>query len=102
VVKTNSYLYKIVLNLINKMDLETEVLKTNKSENMEEILIREFSETEQEFLIRKKLTMKISNTKIQLNNFTSVSIGFMIMKKIKFGLVYSPEIENVINYVLEI
>ena len=69
--------------------------------NIEDILQKESDETDADFEARTHLTLKLSSLEtFKLNNTTTVTLGFIMMKKAKLGLTYDPDIEKAVNYVM--
>jgi hypothetical protein len=64
------------------------------------IIIQDEYESDNDFQIRKDITLKISNnTHYPLNNMMAVTCGRMLCNKMKLGVIYSPEIEKVLDMI---
>jgi hypothetical protein len=69
--------------------------------DINDLLVKETSESPTDFKIRTDLTIKISKiTNPKINNNTAVTLGFMISKKLRYHITYDDEIENVIKAIL--
>ena len=72
-------------------------------ENIDDLLQKESQESLKDFNIRKEITLKINNIKDpKIKNSTCVVIGLMITKKLRFGIKYEENIENLIKYILDV
>ena len=77
------------------------LVHTDESFNIEDYLEIEYSEIESDFEKRKAITLKIYSIKnLTINPMTSIVLGHMISKKIKYGISYSEEIETIISTIL--
>lgn len=72
-------------------------------ESIDDLLQKESQESLKDFNIRKEITLKINNIKEpKIKNSTCVVIGLMITKKLRFGIKYEDNIENLIKYILDV
>jgi len=72
-------------------------------ENIYELLQQESQESLKDFNVRKEITLKINNIKEpKMKNSTSVVLGSMITKKLRFGIKYDDTVEILIKDILEI
>jgi len=72
----------------------------NKNANLQDIIVRENSETNKEYEIRKRLSFAIYR-KYEINPMACVVLSSMILKKIRYGLFYEPELETLISEILK-
>lgn len=64
------------------------------------IIIQDEFESDTDFEIRKDLTLKIANNKYYpLNNMTTVVMGRMLCNKMKLGVTYDDDIENILEMI---
>ena len=69
--------------------------------DVNDLLIKDSSESDDEFEARRTLTLKLASIPdYKLNGSTCLTIGHMMMKKSKMGLTYDPDIENAIGYLM--
>lgn len=82
------------INLSNK-------LINYEREDITDLLEKEAQESLKDFNVRKEITIKISNIKkVEIKNSTSVVLGLMIAKKLRFGIKYDENIEVLIKDIL--
>jgi hypothetical protein len=66
--------------------------------DINDILKREENETENDFEIRRRLTLKLaSSPHFKINNSTAVVVATMMTNKAKLGLVYEENVEAVLD-----
>jgi len=66
--------------------------------DIDDIIKREETETENDFEIRRRLTKKIVNIKeYKINKATAVVLGSMMINKAKIGIKYDQDIEEVLE-----
>jgi hypothetical protein len=82
------------------LGLTTRIIKGDMNVDIHNLLVKENTETVLEFVIRKELTLKLANIpNYKINANAAVTLGFLMMKKLKLGVTYSVKIEEVIGYV---
>jgi predicted DNA binding CopG/RHH family protein len=82
------------INLSNK-------LVNYEREDITDLLEKEAQESVKDFNVRKEITIKISNIeKVEIKNSTSVVLGLMIAKKLRFGIKYDENGEVLIKDIL--
>jgi len=70
-------------------------------DNIYDLLGQESQESTKDFQTRKEITLKISNIENpKIKNSTSVVLGLMIAKKLRYGINYDDNTENLIKYIL--
>ena len=68
--------------------------------DINDIIIQDEYESDEDFMIRKDLTLKIYNNEYYpLNNMTAVLCGRMLVNKMKLGVTYDDEVEKVLDIV---
>lgn len=68
--------------------------------DINDIIIQDEYESDEDFVIRKDLTLKIYNNEYYpLNNMTAVLCGRMLVNKMKLGVTYDDEVEKVLDIV---
>ncbi len=68
--------------------------------DINDIIIQDEYESDEDFLIRKDLTLKIYNNQYYpLNNMTAVLCGRMLVNKMKLGVTYDDEVEKLLDIV---
>lgn len=64
------------------------------------IIVQDEYESDIDFEIRKELTLKIANNKYYpLNNMTTVVVGRMLCNKMKLGVTYEDDVENLLEII---
>jgi hypothetical protein len=72
-----------------------------ENKNMYDLLEKESQESIKDFSIRKEITLKISNIKDpKIKNSTCIVLGFLVMKKLRFGIKYDNDIEILVKDIL--
>jgi len=70
-------------------------------EDINDLLEKEAQESVKDFAVRKEITLKITNIKsVKIKNSTSIVLGLMIAKKLRFGIKYDENIEVLIKDIL--
>jgi len=70
-------------------------------EDINDLLEKEAQESVKDFVVRKEITLKIFNIKsVKIKNSTSIVLGLMIAKKLRFGIKYDENIEVLIKDIL--
>jgi len=70
-------------------------------EDINDLLEKEAQESVKDFGVRKEITLKISNIKsVKIKNSTSIVLGLIIAKKLRFGIKYDENIEVLIKDIL--
>jgi len=83
--------------------LEDKRKQISVTANINDLLEKEADELDLDFSTRSQLTLLIASlSEPKINNITAVTIGFMIMKKVKSGITYDDNIENIISYIISI
>ena len=68
--------------------------------DINDIIIQDEYESDEDFVIRKDLTLKIYNNEYYpLNNMTAVLCGRRLVNKMKLGVTYDDEVEKVLDIV---
>ena len=66
--------------------------------DINDIITQDEYESDAEFLARKNITLKISNLKEdQLNDMTSVTTARLIINRVKLGVTYEPDVEQLLD-----
>ncbi len=61
--------------------------------DINDIITQDEYESDEEFLVRKKITLKIANLE-EYNPMTAQGIGRLIVNKVKLGVTYEPDVEK--------
>jgi len=65
------------------------------------IIIQDEYESDQDFLVRKELTLKIhNNNHYPLNNMMTVTCGRMLCNKMNLGVTYNDDVEKILDKIL--
>jgi len=68
--------------------------------DINQIIIQDEYESDSDFLIRKELTLKIAHNKhYLLNNMMAVTCGRMIVNKMKLGVTYDADVEEILTMI---
>ncbi len=62
--------------------------------DINDIIIQDEYETNEEFLVRKQITLKISD---KMNPMSAVVTARLICNKVKLGVTYDPQVEKMLE-----
>lgn len=66
--------------------------------DINDIIIQDEYESNQEFLARKKLTLKLASINDdEMNPMTAVVTARLILNKVKLGVTYEPHVEKLLE-----
>jgi hypothetical protein len=67
------------------------------------LLVRDVSESEEDFELRKRLALSFANLTVpKINDLTAVTAARMVVNKAKLGVTYSEREEIALNYLLRL
>ena len=70
----------------------------NAEDNINYIMEKNIGEDDGEYQIRWKLTRKIKD--LNISNLTAIKLGYMIMKKLRYGVKYDDDVEIILEKII--
>jgi hypothetical protein len=70
----------------------------NVEDNINYIMEKNIGEDDGEYQIRWKLTRKIKD--LNISNLTAIKLGYMIMKKLRYGVKYDDDVEIILEKII--